>query len=109
VLGVRLGKRCIRAIAIIGIAFAASYDVAAQTAARPRNLRIVIIEGEGVINVIQQKTAVAPIVEVRDQNDVPLAGVPLTFTIVGGKTATFAGAQTLTVATNAAGQATPTG
>jgi PKD repeat protein len=73
-------------------------------------LRIVVIEGEDAVNIIQQKTAVAPIVEVRDQNDLPVAGVPVTFAISGGNTAAFAGgAQTLTVATNAAGRAIAAG
>jgi hypothetical protein len=69
-------------------------------------LRIVVIEGEGAVNIIQQKTAVAPIVEVRDQNNLPVVGATVTFTIQGGKTAVFAGgSQTLTVTTNAAGRA----
>ena len=70
------------------------------------DLRIVVIEGEGAVNIIQQKTAVAPIVEVRDRNNVPVAGATVTFTIQGGKQAVFAGgSQTLTVTTNAAGRA----
>lgn len=69
-------------------------------------LRIVVIEGEGAVNIIQQKTAVAPVIEVRDQNNLPVGGATVTFTIQGGKTAAFAGgSQTLTVTTNAAGRA----
>jgi hypothetical protein len=69
-------------------------------------LRIVVIEGEGAVNIVQQKTAVAPIVEVRDRNNLPVAGATVTFTIQGGKTAAFAGGSpTLTVTTNAAGRA----
>ena len=71
--------------------------------------KIVVIEGEDGVNIIQQKTAVRPVVEVRDRNDLPVAGVLVTFSIEGGKAATFAGASTLTVATNAAGQAAVTG
>lgn len=68
-------------------------------------LRIVVVEGEDAVNVIQQKSAVAPVIEVRDRNDLPIAGATVTFTI-GGNTASFAGGvQTLTVVTNAAGQA----
>jgi hypothetical protein len=74
---------------------------AAQTPA----LRIVVIAGEDAVNIIQQKTAVAPVVEVRDRNDLPVAGATVTFTLTGGN-ATFAGgAQTLAVTTNAAGRA----
>jgi hypothetical protein len=68
-------------------------------------LRIVVLEGEDSVNVIQQKSAVAPVIEVRDRNDLPVAGAMVTFTI-GGNTASFAGGvQTFTIATNAAGQA----
>lgn len=51
----------------------------------------------------------APVVEVRDRNNLPVAGATVTFTI-GGNSASFAGGvQTLTVATNAAGQAAAAG
>lgn len=73
---------------------------------QPTRLHIVVIEGEGAVNIIQQKTAVAPVIEVRDQNNVPVAGAVVKFTIAGGKQAAFAGgSQTLTVTTNAAGRA----
>lgn len=73
-------------------------------------LRIVVLEGENGVNIIQQKTAVRPLVEVRDRNNVPVAGVTVTFAIGGGQPAAFAGGvQTLTVTTNAAGQAAATG
>jgi hypothetical protein len=76
-------------------------------------LRIVVIEGEDSVNVVQQKTAVAPVIEVRDRNDQPVSGAVVTFAIRAGR-ASFAGARTLTVTTNAAGRAvaaglTPTG
>jgi hypothetical protein len=68
-------------------------------------LRIVVISGEDAVNIIQQKTAVAPVVEVRDRNNLPVSGAIVTFSIEGGKGAAFGGASTLTVTTNAAGQA----
>lgn len=74
--------------------------------ANPGPLTIVVIEGEGAVNIIQQKTAVAPVIEVRDRNNLPVGGVTVTFTIQGGRTAVFAGgSSTLTVTTNAAGRA----
>jgi len=76
-------------------------------AAQPA-LRVVVIEGEDAVNIIQQKTAVRPIVEVRDRNNLPVAGALVTFSIEGGKAASFGGLSTLTVATNAAGQAAVT-
>ena len=73
------------------------------------SFRIAVIEGEGSVNVIQQKTATNPIVEVRDRNNLPVPGATVTFTI-GGHSASFAGgAQTITVATDAAGRAATIG
>ena len=74
----------------------------------PAGLRIVVIEGEDAINVIQQKTAVAPVVEVRDRNDQPVAGAAVRFAIRSGR-ATFSGARSLSVTTNAAGRAVASG
>ena len=71
-------------------------------------MKIVVLEGEGAVNVIQQKTAVAPIIEVRDRNDQPVSGAVVRFAIQRGR-ASFDGARTLTVTTNAAGRATATG
>jgi hypothetical protein len=72
------------------------------------SLRIVVVEGEDAVNVIQQKTAVAPVVEVRDRNDQPVAGALVRFAIGRGR-ATFNGARALTATTNAAGRAVATG
>src|SRR5215210_4302372 len=77
---------------------------AAQTAA----LKIVVVEGEGAVNIIQQKTAVAPVIEVRDRNDQPVSGALVRFAIQKGR-ASFNGARTLSVTTDAAGRATATG
>jgi hypothetical protein len=72
---------------------------------QPSGLRIIVIEGEDGVNIIQQKTAVRPVVEVRDRNDLPVAGAVVVFSISGGG-ATFAGGATTTsVTTNAAGRA----
>jgi hypothetical protein len=84
------------------VAFAGLLD------AQDSGLKIVVIAGEGAVNIIQQKTAVAPIVEVRDRNNVPVSGAAVTFS-VSGKGATFGSGSTLTVTTNGAGQATATG
>ena len=83
---------------------------AAQQTAQPLppGLKIVIIAGEDAVNIIQQKTAVAPIVEVRDRNDQPVAGAVVNFAIRNGR-ASFSGARTLSVTTNAAGRAVATG
>jgi hypothetical protein len=70
--------------------------------------KILVIEGENAVNIVQQKTAVAPIIEVRDSNDLPVSGAAVTFTVLRGG-ATFNGSSTLTVVTNAAGRATAEG
>ena len=72
--------------------------------------KIVVLAGEDSVNVIQQKTAVAPLVEVRDRNNNPVSGAVVTFAVQGGKAAAFqGGATTMTIATNAAGQAAAAG
>jgi hypothetical protein len=80
----------------------------AQSPSGQDALRIAVIEGEGAVNIIQQKTAVAPMVEVRDRNNQPVAGAIVRFAVTRGR-ATFAGARTLTVATDVAGRAAVTG
>src|SRR5436190_572870 len=78
-------------------------------AANQAVLKILVIEGEDAVNIIQQKTAVAPVVEVRDRNDLPISGAAVTFTMSGSK-ATFAGGlRTVTITTNAAGRAAAPG
>jgi len=81
----------------------------AIASAQSQDLKIVVIKGEDAVNVIQQKTAVAPVIEVRDRNNLPVSGAAVTFTIGGGQGATFGGLSTLTVTTNAAGQAAAVG
>lgn len=91
------------------IAFLASSVATGQQRGAPvGDLKIVVIAGEGAVNIIQQKTAVAPIIEVRDRNNLPVAGATVTFS-VGGSGASFGTGSTLTVVTNAAGQATAAG
>ena len=89
------------------IALALAGSLVTQTPAAP--LRIVVIEGEGAVNIIQQKTAVRPLVEVRDRNNVPVPGATVTFTLNGQPAAFANGATTMSVTTNAQGQAAAAG
>jgi hypothetical protein len=74
--------------------------------AQSNALRIVVLEGEDAVNIISQKTAVKPTVEVRDRNDLPAAGAAVVF-VVRGRGATFAnGARQLSVTTDSLGRAT---
>jgi|SRR5215469_12811033 len=74
-------------------------------------LNIVVVEGEGAINNIRQRTARETIVEVDDENHKPIAGAVVTFTLpTQGAGGTFAGgAQTLTVMTDNLGRAVASG
>lgn len=72
--------------------------------AQAPGLQIVVIAGEDAVNVVQQRTAVAPVIEVRDRNNQPVAGAVVRFAVTRGR-ATFNGARALSVTTNAAGRA----
>jgi hypothetical protein len=70
-------------------------------------LNIVIVEGDGAINNIKQRTAREPIVQVEDQNHKPVAGAAVVFLLPDqGASGVFAnGSHTLTVMTDAQGRA----
>ncbi len=69
--------------------------------------KLVIVRGENAQNNIKKGRATRPVVEVRDRNNNPVAGVAVTFLLPGnGPSGTFVGGgQTATVTTNAQGQA----
>jgi len=74
----------------------------------PTSLHITILDGEGALNNIRQRTAREPIVQVEDQNHKPVAGVLIFFAAhsgTGGASATFNGLSTLSVKTGPNGQA----
>jgi hypothetical protein len=84
----------------------------AQEAAAPApKLVITILEGEGALNDIRQRTAREPIVEVQDENHKPVAGAAVLFSLPSsGPGGAFAnGAQTLSTLTDEAGHAAATG
>jgi hypothetical protein len=95
-------------IFVIALIALASGGHRAISAAQAAALKIVVVEGEGAVNIIQQKTAVAPVIEVRDRNDQPVAGAVVRFAIQKGR-ASFNGVRTLTATTDALGRATATG
>jgi hypothetical protein len=74
-------------------------------------LNIVIVEGDGAINNIRQRTAREPIVQVEDQNHKPVAGAAVVFLLPDqGASGVFAnGSHTLTVMTDAQGRAVARG
>jgi hypothetical protein len=89
-------------------ALAVLFAAMASPGAQAQPARIVVVDGEDAVNVIQQKSAVAPVIEVRDRNDQPIAGAVVRFAITKGR-ASFNGARAITVTTNAAGRAVASG
>ncbi len=74
-------------------------------------LNIVVIEGEGAINNIRQRTAREPIVQVEDRNRKPVAGAAVVFMLPDrGASGIFPnGSRTLTVMTDENGRAAARG
>jgi hypothetical protein len=70
-------------------------------------LRIVVLEGEGAINNISQRRARNPVVQVLDQNNMPVSGAVVTFLLPetgpGGEFS--GGVQSLAIVTDSKGQA----
>ena len=77
----------------------------------PTKLNIVIVEGEGAINNVRQRTAREPIVQVEDENHRPVAGALVIFTLPEkGPSGVFPnGSRSLQVMTNNKGQAVAKG
>jgi hypothetical protein len=101
--------RWLSPVLAILISVPATSVVEAQNAAPMLN--IVIVEGDGAINNIRQRTAREPIVQVEDENHKPVAGAAVVFALPGqGAGGTFAGgANTLSVVTNSQGRAVARG
>ena len=100
----------ILAILLAGILAAAPLTARPQQPA-PVSLNIVIVEGEGAINNIRQRTAREPVVRVEDENRRPVAGAVVVFILPeSGPGGTFPnGARSLTVVTDSQGQAVAKG
>lgn len=77
----------------------------------PGVLKLVVIQGEGAINNIRTRSATAPIVEVRDENDKPVAGAEVIFQLPpAGPGGVFHGwMRSQTVRSDAQGRAAATG
>ncbi|MEZ5400175.1 MAG: hypothetical protein R2729_10945 [Bryobacteraceae bacterium] len=90
------------------LAFGPVCPAAAQQ--KPK-LQILVIDGEGAINNTRQRIAREPIVEVRDENDKPIGGAIVSFTLPNsGASGSFAnGSRLLIVPTNDQGRAIASG
>ncbi|HWR53912.1 MAG TPA: hypothetical protein VN428_22565 [Bryobacteraceae bacterium] len=92
------------------MAFQTMPGLAAQEPLEPK-LNIVVIEGEGAINNVRQRTAREPIVQVEDQNRKPVAGATVTFLLPrdGAGVAMRDGSRSFTAVTDQNGRATMRG
>jgi hypothetical protein len=101
--------RWLSPVLAVFISFPATHVMSAQNAGPALN--IVIVEGDGAINNIRQRTAREPIVQVEDENHKPVAGAAVVFALPGqGAGGTFAGgAHTLSVVTDSQGRAVARG
>jgi hypothetical protein len=83
----------------------------ASAQAPAAKLNLVIVEGDGAINNIRQRTAREPVVEVQDENHKPVAGALLLFELPShGASGEFpGGAHSLSVTTDAQGRAVASG
>jgi hypothetical protein len=83
----------------------------AHAQALPTELNLVVVEGEGAVNNVRQRTAREPIVRVEDENHKPIAGAAVVFTLpTEGATGEFSnGAKTLMIVTDSQGQAKAAG
>ena len=84
---------------------------AGQEAPAPAKLNIVIVEGDGAINNVKQRTAREAIVQVEDENRRPIAGAAVLFMLPdSGPGGVFSnGTRTLQVMTDSQGRATVKG
>ncbi len=94
-------------LAVLGAAGWQAPAPATEPEASGQALRIIVLEGEGGINVVKKKTAVKPVVEVRDRNNLPVAGISVTFLAksYSGASVSFNGASSVTLTTDRAGRA----
>jgi hypothetical protein len=82
----------------------------AEDTSPPSVLNIVVVDGEGAINHISQRTARDPVVRIEDEHQRPLAGATVVFTLpTGGTSGEFSGSKTTTVMTDKQGLVTVRG
>ena len=93
------------------LAFPGAMPIRAAQAQPVAKLNIVILEGEGAINNMRQRTAREPIVQVEDENHRPVAGAVVLFSLPDrGASGVFANGQSsMAVTTDAQGRAVATG
>ena len=103
------GVRGVTAVAVAVCALLAARPSVESAVAQEGALRIVVIEGDDSVNIIEGETTVPTRVEVRDGEDRPLPGASVQFRLEEDDPATLNdGLQQVTVTTDARGQVTVT-
>jgi hypothetical protein len=86
-----MGEMRMKAAAVAMAWWLAAWPAAGQEARRG-DLKIYVLQGEQAVNNVRTGAATAPVVEVRDRNDFPVAGAEVTFrTPEAGASAVFEG------------------
>src|SRR5215475_7347050 len=98
-----------KSIAIVLCILLGSPVLPAQTL--PTELNIVVMEGDGAVNPVQQRVKPEPLIRVEDENHKPITGAAVVFTLpTSGATGEFGnGSKTLTVTTDRNGMAAAQG
>ncbi len=101
-------KQLIRALKCL---LACGLCIALEAQTLPKEIAVIVVEGEGVVNRLKQRVAHDPVVRVEDDQHRPITGAAVVFTLpVSGATGEFVnGSKTLTVMTDKDGQAVAQG
>src|SRR5262245_3648069 len=107
----RVSVRCVSAAMTCLLVLQSLPSAARAQAVSVPTLKILILDGEGAVNSIKLGTAREPIVQVEDENDRPVAGAMVVFTLPDrGASGIFAdGTKSLIVHTDTKGQAVARG
>ena len=94
-----------------GLAFLLVLQLPLDAQTLPTALQIVTVQGEGAAGRVQQKATQEPAVRVLDENEKPVSGAAVVFTLpTEGATGAFGnGSKTLTLVTDASGVASAQG
>ena len=99
-------KHAAVAVAVCALLAASPAVATGQDSGQEPGLRIVVLEGEASINIIDRGTAVPILVEVRDRDGLPVSGATVLFLLGAGGTATLdERLQQVVLTTNALGRA----
>jgi hypothetical protein len=104
----QLCRQLCRALLFLAAFYGGVRGLNSQT--QPRDISLVVVEGEGLNMKIGERASKPPLVRVEDENHKPIAGAAVIFTLpTEGATGDFGGSKTLTVVTDSQGEAAAKG